>query len=235
MTKKEILDDFNYFRSNLSYPYGRAYFSDEILSIIYHRDFTMQLINIKRNEINLYSEFSNYNFILDKNKIEQEDYIKILVIRHFDIYIEFVMSDENKNLKGNVKNKSFNIDETNKLSHFNSYLFLKGQLFNPLSIFKQNDYNEIVINRKLIVGSWICNDFKIYFKENNQLVYIKGESVLFGNYYFIDNFLKFYFENAKEYKFPEELYYEFHISENGYLTLTNESYDHYYDLEKILM
>jgi len=233
MEKQEILSKFRSFKTTLYYPYSRAYFTEEVDLLLRDGDYIMQMIKIKSKEIKQYSEFSNYNFKLNSEKIEEEDFVILLTIRHFDMYIEFLLTDKGKTIKSNLKNKLFGVNEENKLVEFNEYIFIKGKLQSSEHIFKKDDYKAYVDFRKPIIGGWKQGNLKIYFKNNNQLVFIKDESVLLGKYYFLYNFVKFYFENSEDHKIPESLYYEFSFTDSNLLELTNESYGHFYIFNKI--
>ncbi|WP_139856825.1 hypothetical protein [Aequorivita sinensis] len=233
MEKQDILSRFNKFKHTQSYPFARSYFTDEVAILLRDADYIMQMIRIKKTDLEQYCEFKNYSVKFDTEKIQDDDFLILVTIRHFDMYIEYLLTDKGKVLKGNLKNKSFGKNEENKLKEFNEYVFIKGQLQSSEQIFKLKYFEPYKKFREPIKGGWSQENLKLYFKDDNNLVYIKGQSVLFGKYYYIFNYVKFYLENAEEYKMSNELYYEISHNENNTLSLTNENYGHFYVFDRV--
>jgi len=233
MTKKEIFSKFNIFRNILSVRYGKSYFKDEVLFILRNNDYIIQMIKIERENICNYSEFSNYDLRLDSEKIKKDDSVILLTIRHFDMYIEYILKDDGSTIISNLKNIPYGKNELNKLSELEEYFFIKGQPQSSENLFKADNYKIYVDYRKPIMGGWRQENLKIYFKDDNRLVFIINESVLFGKYYFLQNYVKLNFENYAEFNMSESLYYEFRFDKSGSLILINENYRHFYVLEKL--
>lgn len=231
---KDLLTNFEKFKSGLSYPYGRSYFADEVVRILYNESYVVYIAQFEKKKLVEYALFDNYQFILDSEKIEDAEMVTLVSIRHFDIYIEYLLTYDFKILKSNLKNIDFknSFDSIKKIFQEDEIIFYKGRLLNSKNLFEIEKSGLDFENRDKVIGNYVFNNTKYYFKPNNMLVYIVNENVMFGNYYFLDNFIKLYFDNAKEFELPGELYYEFNCSEEG-LLLSNENYGHFYNLKKI--
>ena len=234
--KKELISNFENFRSGLIYPYGRSYFSDEVSTILYNESFVLYMAQFERNKLSEYAVFDNYTFTLDAKNIDIDEKITLIGIRHYDIYVEYLLTYNFAILKSNVKNIDFeNSSEIKKkIFEVDEIIYHKGKLLNSQNLFKIEESNFNIENRKKILGGWSFKNSKYYFKSNNVLVYIIDELVLFGNYYFLGDYIMLYFDNANEFKLPEMLYYEIVITKHeDCVMLKNESYGHLYLLSRI--
>lgn len=233
-SRNQLITNFINFCDGLSYPYGRAYFADEVASLLYQEMYVVYIVQIEKKELSDYAVFDNYKFILKSRNIQEDDILTLVGIRHFDIYIEYLLTYDFRTLGNNLKNIDFetSIDTRKKIFNSEEILFYKGAILSSKNIFDIKKSSLNFQNRDQIIGSYIYGNSKYYFKPNNVLVYIVDEDVLFGNYYFIGNFIQLHFDNAEEFGLPGKLYYEVHYGENS-LVLHNENYGHLYQLHKI--
>lgn len=232
--RNQLITNFTEFSYSLTNSYGRSYFTDEVTRILYEEIYVVYIAQFEKEKLFEYALFDNYEFILKSRNIQEDDILTLVSIRHFDIYIEYLLTFDFKILKSNLKNVDFkdSIDLKKKIFEGEEIFFYKHEVLSTKNIFEIQKSSLNFENRDKIIGNYVYKNSKYYFKPNNMFVYIVNEDVLFGNYYFIDNFIQLYFDNAEEYELPEKLYYEVDYFENG-LVLRNENYGHSYRLEKI--
>ena len=237
MTKTDFLKEYEKFKSLFQDMYRPSFLNQEILEIL-EKDFT--LLTTKQTRKGFRPMFiSVSDELLERWNIADEEYFRIFIITHFDIKIEVITNDNiNSILDFNFSNVLFkNIKNFNEIFEEDredemEFLFLNGKLFSNDEVFKSDDYLKIKNNRKKIFGDWKSDHFKITFTDRNRFYNYVNEIELYGEYFFMNNKIRLKFKNAKEYKLPEELYYDFEVKDDETLILSNYNYNKHFVLIK---